>query len=606
MWPEAGSDRDRGLDDPMTTLPFDAELDALDRELAAAGTAARASLARGGATRPDRAFTDVLRTRLIEAHAAQGGAAVVGTTEPMASDADPLPVGPAVQAPVALAPRIASRTPAFLPAPRWTFAAIAAALIVAVVGLNGPSLFPALPSTRAGASVGATLLRDGASEPLIAGVELRAGDAVSTDAGGHATLELGGGRVRLAGDTTVRIDGLEGGRIELAQLTGRAWHRVVVEAGTRYEVATAGITWTATGTAFDLEVPAGASFVRAIAIEHDVAADGPGLHLDLQEGRGAVIGLGQGTPTIETNVVGLDDLLDPWLVANARADARLGHPLGAMAGVELALATPSPFETPGPSLEPSPEPAVSADPSMDPGSSVAPVATPVPTVAPTPKPTVKPTPSPTPAPTLGTLSLSAKACPGGTLLTWSSWGGGSFDHYTTLRGGSAEIPLTYPPTSGAIDFGTSYVTDPVKTEAFDASLDPGMTAWYRTMAFDADDGVLAASTARSVTARAVVDLGTLSIESPVAGTLTFAWSPFGGNADCFSFYKLVKSIDDPTPSYLEGADTLAAISEQGASGYEVAGWTSGTTYWFRLQAIRATQTGKFVVAETAPIQYTVP
>lgn len=599
MWPDPRDGRDHELDDAMTTLPFDAELDALDRELAAAGTTARTSLDRGGASRPDRAFASSLRRRLLAAHAAEAGdAAAIVTT----GTAAPLPSGPAVHDPVAIAPRIARRTPAVLPAPRWTFAAIAAALIVAVVGLNGPSLFPSLPSSRAGQSVGASLLRDGVTGPLVAGAELRAGDSVSTDADGHATLELGGGRVRLAGDTTVRIDRLEAGRIDLGQLAGRAWHRVVVEAGSRYSVATAGITWTATGTAFDVDLPADGATVRAVAVEHDVSADGPGLHLDLQEGRSAVIGLAAGPPTVETTVAGLDDLLDPWLVANARADARLGHPLGAMAGLELALASPSPFETPAPSTAPT----TSADPSASTDPSVAPIPTPTPTVKPTPTPTATAKPTPTPAPTLGALSLTVKACPGGNLLTWSAYGGGSFDHYTTLRSASSEIPLAYPPEGGAVDFGTSYLTDPSKTEAFDASVEAGQTAWYRTMTFGIEDQVLAASPAKSATARATVALGILSIESPASGSLTFTWTPFGGAADCFTFYKLVKSIDDPTPSYLEGADTLAAISEQGASGYAIEGWTPGSTYYFRLQAIRATQTGKFVVAETAPIQYTVP
>jgi hypothetical protein len=38
----------------------------------------------------------------------------------------------------------------------------------------------------------------------------------------------------------------------------------------------------------------------------------------------------------------------------------------------------------------------------------------------------------------------------------------------------------------------------------------------------------------------------------------------------------------------------------------VSGLPSGTIYWLRLQAIRATSLGKFVVAQTVPVQFTVP
>lgn len=582
MWP------DDDARDAMDALPFDAELDALDRELATAGAKARRALDRGRASQPGRAFSADLRGRLVASYESADA-----VTSPI------LPAGPVIQPATLLAPQVRRRTPTVLPTPRWSFLAVAAALIVAVVGLNGRGPL-GTTLTRAGESVGASLTRDGATSALAGGVELRVGDTVSVTPDGHATLELGDGRVRLAGGSSLRLDALGPERIELAQLTGRAWHRVALPAGATYAVETAGITWTATGTAFDLDLAPDGSVLRALAIEHAIGATGPGLSLTLDEGRLAVIGLGAGSPTVATAVAGLDDLADPWLVANAQADDRLGFAVGVMADVLVAVASP----TPPPSLEPTLAPSVEPSLGPDASASLEPAPTPSVTPSPTPKPTVKPTP--TPAPTLGTLSLTAKACPGGVVLDWSAWGGGAFNHYTTLRSASAEIPLAYPPQAGAMDFGTSYLTDPAKTDAFDATLEAGALAWYRTMAFDAEDRVIAASGAMSVTGRAVTDLGELVIESPAAGSLSFSWTPFGGGATCFSFYKLVKSADDATPSYLEGADTVAAISEQGASAYAAEGWTPGSTYWFRLQAIRATSAGKFVVAETAPIQYTVP
>jgi hypothetical protein len=591
--------RDEPDDQPMTDgLPFDAELDALDRELTAAGSTARRRLdgRRGGATQPDRSFAASLRQRLQATYDSDA--------RPIEPGHDTLPVGSAESRPVALRPQLARRTPAFLPAPRWSFLAVAAALVIAVVGLSGPGPFPAQPLVVAGESVGATLARGTTESALVGGTELLAGDTVRVAPGGHATLELGAGRVRLDGGAAVRLDRLEGGRVELAQLSGRAWHRVVVPDGGRYRVATASLTWTAAGTAFDLDLAPDASRVRALAIEHDVTAEGPGLRLELVEGRRADIELVAGTPTVSSEVATRAELTEPWLVANARADARLGHPVGAMAELLTALASPTPEASPAASTTPSPAPSLepSLEPSAAPSPTIAPTASPSPT--PTPKPTPKPTP--TPAPTMGTLGLTATACPGGVVLDWTASDSAAFNHYTTLRAATADIPLAYPPEGGAVDFGTSYTTDPAKTDAYDASLEGGLETWYRTMAFDAEDGVIAASTARKVVTKSVVDLGGLDITSPGSGALDFGWTSFGGSAGCFSYYKLVKSADDATPSYLEGAETIAAIGEQAASAYSVEGWTPGATYWFRLQAIRATSLGKFVVAETAPIQFTVP
>jgi hypothetical protein len=104
-----------------------------------------------------------------------------------------------------------------------------------------------------------------------------------------------------------------------------------------------------------------------------------------------------------------------------------------------------------------------------------------------------------------------------------------------------------------------------------------------------------------------VGLGALGVANGVeAGQLAFSWTPFTGSADCFSFYKIVASAEDSTPSYLTGATYLAAIGDQAAAGATVGGLTSGQTLWFRVQAIREIGTGKFVSAQTDPIQFTVP
>jgi hypothetical protein len=151
--------------------------------------------------------------------------------------------------------------------------------------------------------------------------------------------------------------------------------------------------------------------------------------------------------------------------------------------------------------------------------------------------------------------------------------------------------------------GSTYLTDPSKTGGVDLAADAGAKWHYRAMAFDANDRVIAASPVRSVGVKPTRNLGGLSIGAAEGGA-AFGWQPVSGEA-CFSYYKLVYSADDQTPSYLEGSPAAWVGESWSAASAWVEGLEPGT-YWFRLQAIRATEGGKVVVAQTQPMAYTVP
>jgi hypothetical protein len=71
--------------------------------------------------------------------------------------------------------------------------------------------------------------------------------------------------------------------------------------------------------------------------------------------------------------------------------------------------------------------------------------------------------------------------------------------------------------------------------------------------------------------------------------------------------ELVYSTDNPEPSYLGGDPYLAALGDPGINQY-VAGpeaLPSGD-YYLRVQVIRATDLGRFLVAQTDVATYTVP
>lgn len=598
-------------------LPLEADLELLAGELAAAGDRARETGSRSGDGRPTADFAAALRARLVvqlplptgtPTHA-PGLVAPGGPIRGAGARAIATRRGEALtQRPTPLLPRLAWRPPSVLPAPRWTALGVAAALVIVTLGIDLNRIAPDPVISRVGAVAGATVSRDGATAILLPGAELEVGDVVQVDDGGFATLELDDSEARLDAGASVRIDVVAADRIVVDQLAGRAYHRVVAEPGQSYTVETAAVEWTARGTAFDVDrtTTAGLDAVTVLAIQHDIRLSGPEVAATIEEGRRADVRLGRDADLSTGDVEA--DLVDPWLLRNARLDRAMGQPLGILAGLDLAEPSPSPRDpaSPEPSPTPAPSPASSPSPTVPATPSPIVASTPTPTPRPTVKPTAKPTPTPSPEPTtppIGALSMTASGCHGGVLLDWSPSAGGGFDHYFSLRSASSEIPAAYPPQGGAVGVDSSFSGDPGKTDGFDPTPDIGGGRYYRTMAFDADDRVIAVSPVVSVTAKPIKDLGGLTI-GPSAADTSFGWAAYGGPAPCFGYYKLVWSAGSSTPSYLGEHDGAIAVDGQ-ATGSATLAIPSGT-YTFRIQAIRPTSTGKFIVAQTAPVEYTVP
>ena len=263
--------------------------------------------------------------------------------------------------------------------------------------------------------------------------------------------------------------------------------------------------------------------------------------------------------------------------------------------------------TPHPTATPKPTPHPTATATADSSASVSPSPSPTPEPSGDPAPVPVPVPTPVPTPVLGSLSLVATGCPGGVVLDWSMYGGtAAFNHYTTLRNLTADIPLAYPPQGGAVDPGGTYTTVLAKSSAVDIGADPGVTSYYRAMAFDAANNVIAASSVASAVAQSVGSLGALAVAAGDPGMTQLTWSIFGGPGGCFTWYKLVYSETNPDPSYLGGDSYLAAVGNQAVGSYVSAALVSGHTYYLRVQVIRATDLGAFIVAQTDVATYLVP
>jgi hypothetical protein len=242
-----------------------------------------------------------------------------------------------------------------------------------------------------------------------------------------------------------------------------------------------------------------------------------------------------------------------------------------------------------------------------PRASVVPETTPRPTPLPTLRPsssaeatpTPTPIPSPTPDPTL--IGLEALSCHGGVVLDWSASTNPDFHHYSALRSPEREIAPDYPPVAPAVDWGDTYTTDRFVTTAVDASILPSERLWYyRVMAYDARGRVIAASTVRGARLHEPADLGTLEVGAGPDGVTRMSWTSYSGEERCFSAYRILAGSGGAP------LDTFSVVSDQAASSMVTDALRPGVTYQFRVQALRSTTLGSFVLGETAIVMFTAP
>jgi hypothetical protein len=242
-------------------------------------------------------------------------------------------------------------------------------------------------------------------------------------------------------------------------------------------------------------------------------------------------------------------------------------------------------------------------PASVPDQTATPVPTPDPTpavsVTPTPEPTPMPEPTPTPDPSL--LGLDAISCEGGVVLEWTPSTDARFHHYTALRSPEREIARNYPPLQPAVDWGDTFATDRFVTSAVDASIIPSDLIWnYRVVAYDAANRAIGASPVRAARLRQAVDLDPFEAASGPDGLVRLSWQPYGGVASCFTAYRLLVSSGGGTSS------TLRVVSDQTTSTITTDALSSGVTYQLRVEAVRTTTLGSFVLGQTETITFTVP
>lgn len=221
--------------------------------------------------------------------------------------------------------------------------------------------------------------------------------------------------------------------------------------------------------------------------------------------------------------------------------------------------------------------------------------------APTPSPTATPEPTPPPSIDPSLLELEAISCDGGVVLEWSASTDPAFHHYTALRSPERAIEPDWPPIAPAVDWGDTYATDRFVTSAVDASIIPSETRWfYRVMAYDVDGAVVGASPVRGARLGEVDDLGDVAVDEWTGDMSRLEWQPYEGFSRCFSNYRVMYGSGG-VPNTL-----LAVVSGQATSELLTDALHAGTTYALRVQAVRVTTLGSFVVAESDVTTYSVP
>jgi len=224
-----------------------------------------------------------------------------------------------------------------------------------------------------------------------------------------------------------------------------------------------------------------------------------------------------------------------------------------------------------------------------------------PSETPSPTPTLRPMPTVPDAPE--TLELQVTGCPGGIVVDWSPATHPEFHHYTALRSIEAEVDPAYPPIAPAVDWGDSYGTDRFVTSAVDATLIPSdTTLYYRVMAYDPVNRVVAATPVRDTHLSGVAELGPLVVgEGEAASSTHLDWTLFGGLARCFSAYHVLVGPAGTTPT-----STLTVLSDQSTTELQTLGLRAGESYAIQVTVMRSTTLGSFLVARSEIATYTVP
>lgn len=480
---------------------------------------------------------------------------------------------------------------------RFVGLGLAACLALMAVLLGSGLLAPVKAPARVDQAIAASLVHGDNLTPLAAGALLTQGDEIRVGAGGLAYLTVADSIVRLDAGADLRLDSLDARDLQVSQLAGRVYHRVLLPDGGSYRVMTGGVAWQATGTAFDLDrrTNAATDQVLGLALQHDLRVTGSGVDASVPQGTSALVTLASSSSagSAATSPIGSSTLDNPWLLANATLDARLGLPLGLLADAAHISAPPTTTAHPTDALPTTDVPAGTAA-----GTPAVPTATPA---APTHAPTARPTAAPTKPgiPNLGSLSVTDTG--GGTFsFSWPRYTGSGFEYYKLVY-----APWGTNPTYNGSNYWAC-PSNPADT-SWAGAVDPGNWG-VRLQVIDTTSGKVVVRAQTNVVhldvpLPAAKPLGTLTVVTNSNGTVTFSWTKYTGS---FSYYKLVFEPQGGDPSYPGGSPYWAVPGTNQTSVTLTVGAGNGGNAKFdpgnwsvRIQAIGYPGGNAYAFAETS-------
>ena len=486
---------------------------------------------------------------------------------------------------------------------RFVGLGLAACLALLAVLLGSGLMAPVKAPARVDQAIAASLVHGDGLTPLAAGALLTQGDEIRVGTGGLAYLTVADSIVRLDAGADVRLDSLDARDLQVAQLAGRVYHRVLLPHGGSYRVLTGGVVWQATGTAFDLDrrTTAATDQVLGLALQHDLRVTGSGVDASVPQGTSALVTLASSSSagSAATSPIGSSTLDNPWLLANAALDARLGLPLGLLA--DAAHITARPATTAGPTDAP---PTADVPVETAAATPAVPTATPAP---PTHAPTARPTAAPTKPgiPNLGSLSVTDTG--GGTYsFSWPKYTGSGFEYYKLVY-----APWGTNPTYNGSNYWAC-PSNPADT-SWSGAVDPGNWG-VRLQVIDTTSGKVVVRAQTNVVHLNVPlpptkELGALNVQDNGNGTYTFSWPKYSGS---FNYYKLVFGPPGSSPTYPGGSPYWAVPGTNQTSVTLTVGAGNGGNAKFdpgnwsvRIQAIGYPGGNAYAFAETSAVPVTV-
>lgn len=338
--------------------------------------------------------------------------------------------------------------PARKRAVRWAWvaapalAAAAALVLILVLGVFRTPPPPAVAVLEMSQGKATVVDADGKSRVVEDTSDIALDETIDVDSKSRAVLTFTDDNIaRMEAGTSARVDGYEEGSITLELDRGKVYNRVIKN--TRYRVIHSGVTTSARGTAFDVEVQGSGETINVFEGAVHVSWTGA-RPLEVGQGSQAVVTRAGGGVEAQVKPIDLATLDFSWLAYNRDLDRKAGFPLGIL---ENLAPTPPQGVQPPALVIPPPEQTAPTTPQGT---------TPVDT-----QPTTTPTTQPTTPVSRPSASVSLASSGPPVVISWGGANVESADSVVVFRSPGGQLAVYKPGqadsfSDGNVEGGATY------------------------------------------------------------------------------------------------------------------------------------------------------